>query len=453
MTDEQTFERSVAESVQAVGPVAPTDGAHDLTLSRISRSRQDPEWLALIKESPMRSNSRVTVGSPTVRVMAIMVATMLAALALAAAGAGAQRLLAADKSVVVVAQDGSGDVTTITEALDLAEQGRGIEEVLIRPGTYVEALFTDRDITIRGDGDREDIVVMAPEDGPESETYFPWLGEQPYAIVLEAIEGGVENLTLRGTDSRLFVNDGAPVIKDVVFDGVGDAVVSGSARAQAVIVTTGSRASILDNEFRGAGGVNVFESAAPNIEGNLFDDGTIIYGDFGSGAMIRDNDFRGSGAFGIRLGEPADILIEANHISGRDVGIDEINGLGAASVVANTISGTTMAAISAGDSTGRIVENVIEDGAIGISWSGDGGLIADNSVSGGATGIVVGAGTSTVEGNSVEGADNRGMLIYATAVTELSGNTLCGNGIDLDISEGADVTDDGTNEICEDATA
>ncbi len=101
MTDEQTFERNVAESVRSIGPVAPSDGAHELTISLVRRNRQDPAWLALIKESPMRTNNHLAVGSPTVRVVAIMAATMLLALALAAAGAGVQRLVAADGPLVV----------------------------------------------------------------------------------------------------------------------------------------------------------------------------------------------------------------------------------------------------------------------------------------------------------------------------------------------------------------
>jgi hypothetical protein len=90
---------------------------------------------------------------------------------------------------------------------------------------------------------------------------------------------------------------------------------------------------------------------------------------------------------------------------------------------------------------------------IGISWSGEGGVVANNAVHGGTTGIIVGAGTVTVKDNSVERAENTGMLVYATATAELSGNTVCDNTTDLEVVEGAEVSDDGTNEVCEDAPA
>jgi parallel beta-helix repeat protein len=121
--------------------------------------------------------------------------------------------------------------------------------------------------------------------------------------------------------------------------------------------------------------------------------------------------------------------------------------MGPATVRDNTISAATIA-ISADASNGRVADNDISDSVIGISWSGEGGVVANNTVHGGTTGIIVGAGTVTVKGNSVEGAENTGMLVYATATTELSGNTLGDHTTDLDIVEGAAVSDDGTNEVC-----
>ena len=116
MNEQNEFERLVADQLASAGVGQPPESAIEDTIARAEGSRRLPEWLALIKESPMRTNSHLAVGSPTVRVVAIMAMTMLLALALAAAGAGAKQLLAAD-GLIVVAQDGSGDYTTIADAV------------------------------------------------------------------------------------------------------------------------------------------------------------------------------------------------------------------------------------------------------------------------------------------------------------------------------------------------
>ena len=52
----------------------------------------------------------------------------------------------------VVAVDGSGDFSTITEAVLAAVEG---DTVLVRPGNYVEAIVIEKNITLEGDGPRE----------------------------------------------------------------------------------------------------------------------------------------------------------------------------------------------------------------------------------------------------------------------------------------------------------
>ena len=110
MNEERSFERFVADNVagNAQGTPLPDDFYDDIH-SFATTTRQRPEWLALIKEPPMRTNSRVAVGSPTVRVLAVVVATLLLIAAMAAVGIGVQRLLAADCVIIV---DQSGAATT-----------------------------------------------------------------------------------------------------------------------------------------------------------------------------------------------------------------------------------------------------------------------------------------------------------------------------------------------------
>lgn len=59
---------------------------------------------------------------------------------------------------VVVADDGSADCRTITEALAAVADGG---EVRVRPGVYREAVHVDRTVTIVGDGPREKVVIQS----------------------------------------------------------------------------------------------------------------------------------------------------------------------------------------------------------------------------------------------------------------------------------------------------
>ena len=102
----------------------------------------------------MRIESRLAVGSPAVRVAAILAATMLLAATLAAAGIAGQRLLAAS-GVIVVDQSGAGDHTTITDAVSAAVDG---DEILVKPGTFLESIVIDKDITLLGE-DQDSVTI------------------------------------------------------------------------------------------------------------------------------------------------------------------------------------------------------------------------------------------------------------------------------------------------------
>jgi hypothetical protein len=92
MNEERSFERFVADHVAGTpGGVRLPDAFYDDIHTLASRTRQRPEWLALIKEPPMRIDSRLGVGSPIARVAAIAVTTLLLTLlSVGALVAGAQ---------------------------------------------------------------------------------------------------------------------------------------------------------------------------------------------------------------------------------------------------------------------------------------------------------------------------------------------------------------------------
>ncbi len=94
MNDERSFERFVADHVAgAAGQVRLPDDVYDDIHAFASRTRQRPAWLALIKEPPMRIESKLGVGSPLARIAVIIATTLLlAALGVGALVAGAQSL-------------------------------------------------------------------------------------------------------------------------------------------------------------------------------------------------------------------------------------------------------------------------------------------------------------------------------------------------------------------------
>lgn len=161
----------------------------------------------------MRISSSVAVGSPTARVAAIMVETLLIILMVAGAGIAGSRLLAAD-GTIVVDQSGNGTTTTITEAVAMAEDG---DTILVKPGTYTEAITIDKDITLMGDGeDVSEVVVHIPEDGPRAD----WL-QMKYAFWLQDSDASLSKLTIHGPGSRVsafVVVGGDPTIHDVVVE-------------------------------------------------------------------------------------------------------------------------------------------------------------------------------------------------------------------------------------------
>ena len=159
MSTDDRLERLLTEVLDADSPPRPPDRLEPETLRALGRVRRRPRWLALLKEPPMRLSSGLVVGSPTVRISAIMAATVLLALMVAAVGVAGSRLLAAD-GAIVVDPSGGGDFTTITEAVGVAVDG---DTILIKPGIYDESIVLTESITIRGDGDRDAIIVEPSE--------------------------------------------------------------------------------------------------------------------------------------------------------------------------------------------------------------------------------------------------------------------------------------------------
>lgn len=393
----------------------------------------------------MRSNSHPAVGSPTVRVAAILAATLLLALALAAAGAGIQRLLAADEPIIVVAADGSGTYTTIQAAVDIAEDG---DEIHVMPGTYVEAVVIDGlDIDLKGIGSRDEITLLAPEE--QEEVDFTAL---PYALALVDSSARVSRLTLSGHDSRVHVHGGAPVLDDLVFDSVGDIFTGGNLGAlEAVAFRGSSRGTLSKSTLTAGGGIDVLEMSEPTILANTLIDGPSLYiASHGPATLVEGNRIVNPLSRAIGLWAPGEITIRGNTIENSGAEAISDNSGASALIEGNTIIGDQLGIfVSHSGSDSTVTGNVITGASIGVSWSGGDGEISANEITDGGAGIVIVSGRPAVTDNRTEGNQGQGITVAGQATPRLSGNTSCHNGDDLNVGSTAEPDIDPTNEFCD----
>jgi parallel beta-helix repeat protein len=338
MSDDARVERLFIDGLTDLAPSrAPGALRYDITQATAG-TRPRPRWLADLKEPPMRTSSSLTVGSPTARVAATLAATLLLGVLLAGAGLAGTRLLAADGSIIVD-QSGGGDFTTIAEALAAATDG---DTILVRPGRYVETVaIDDVALTIRGDGDRDAVILEAG-------------GAEPF-LVLTNSDAEISGMTLTGPGSAVVIQGGAPTLRDLAFDHVGGAGDAGSA-LEGLIVNVRATPVIADNLFDGGGLIRSVGSSAPVIEGNVLRDGprielidpaegTVIRGNtitdahwaaigvYGQGStLIEDNVIEGGDSEAIAIGEPGFVafgtnpVVRNNTISGALCGITVADG-------------------------------------------------------------------------------------------------------------------------------
>jgi len=479
MTQNKSFERFLADHLA-------DDGSGAAQADRISARiyddtggvRQLPRWLALIKEPPMRISSHVAVGSPTVRVAAILVATILLALMVAGAGIAGSRLLAADGSFVVD-QSGGGDFTTITEAVAVAEDG---DEILVMPGVYEEAVTITKDTTLRGEDrdsviidvgigclyDREIEVTTCPDDAPLFGPFDPvqlvahaWDEPKPFGVLVEGPAAEISDLTVRSSD--------------IDFGYYAFAVVGGSPKFRSVVAQStftyvhgGSAAEFSESFFEGP--VRIEQQSPAKLVGSRLEDLMVNTRDDPrslemSGLTLdptpsggAEAEIRGNELSGIRFAGPVTvtgntfIFTDASPEEGSAVLIEDGEGEGW-TISDNIIRGYVRGISQQGGSGGDVLGNTLVDNGTGIRVTiGPRSRIASNHVEGGQTGIRV-SGSGVVEDNEVTGAESQGIVISRNATVTLTGNTSCDNGEDLSVASSASPQIDDTNTFCDQASA
>lgn len=430
----------------------------------------------------MRTNNHLTVGSPTVRVAMIVVATVLLAVTLAAVGAGAQRLLAADNELVV-SPDGSGNYLTISDAVAAAAEG---DKILVRPGTYEESVVIDKPVSLRGDGGRDAVTIAFPADGPGVELTAGSEGDPSDPLVTYSVSAGIQ-LAADGIDLSGFTVSG-------VQPGVAIAVNEGSASLGDLTITV-DRAETEETDDPAQDtrlGLIVADGAAADLRGSTLDadadaleGGTLtveqsvltgggIWGDSESRLVARDNVLTDASI----ASDGTEATIIGNHLTRGFIGVGG-DADGSYAVADNHVDGLRYdvgpgIAITAWDAgTVEITGNTVTDSDTGIKiiFFGGTALIDGNTVQSTRTGISVGGDETTVTNNTIEGSDIIGLEVFnngptvrdnsiigggtglhlaMTDAATLSGNTVCDNVTNVRVVSG-ELPDLSGNEICEDA--
>ena len=218
----------------------------------------------------------------------------------------------------VVAQDGTGDFATITEAVRAARAG---DVILIRAGTYDESVSVGRDVTISGDGDRAGVVVQ------------PSTGSPSFALGTSGAT--LSNLTLRGTFAGVTIDGGTPTLEGLSFDIVG-LPEGAEPRAYAVLVSGGASALIRGNTITGGStGILIADSAA----------------------VLEGNDVSGTSAAGIQVDAGAPRLSRNAIHDNQGSGVAILGG--SASLSGNTIAANTTGLVLGASATPTLSGNSI----------------------------------------------------------------------------------------------
>jgi F-box protein 11 len=337
----------------------------------------------------------------------------------------------------IVAADGSGDFSTIGAAVEAAEPG---DTVKVTPGTYTESVVIDKDLTVIGDGRREDIIVMIPEDGPSLDTEGRQIG---YAFQLLGADTSLGGITIKGDGPRtvaITAEGGTTVLHDLsveleqlaalprVFAFVGDgaeAIVRDN-HANAELAIGDAVATVTGNVTTGpdaANGLVVWLSDAADVElsGNYLN-GVVVEG--GTARLVQNELFAPDGCALAITGKEALVTASENLIRSSETGI-----------------------CTSGSAASTIEGNDIVDNGTGVSLGSDASVNA-NELHENDVAILIRVGSPTIEGNDVSG--NRAALAFGTLPTSpsFSGNSFCVNEVLFEGPDGVEPPSLDDNESC-----
>ena len=360
----------------------------------------------------------------------------------------------------MVSADGSTDHDTISAAIEAAAP---YDQILIAPGTYVEALVLDKDIVIAGQGDGSDVVIEPPKKlqrrnvGFEEEAFEVLIYAEDSDVSVHdvslgevvgygiAVVGGSADIRGVVSQDEIAVRGASPVTvtgSDLLalwVDGPGEVLARGNTLHEGALVLGGAHATFEDNEVRNFP-IVADGGASITVTGNTFtpadDDVGVVVVDPESAGHITDNHFSG-GWVGVILEFPVETTVEDNRFEGLVEGIVVVES--GAVVRDNTFTGTTDYGVHTVGEGMTVEGNVIEGSRVGLFAEP---LLGESHPR--ATDYQEGP---FVSGNTITGASHFGVLVEGVPA-ELAGNTICAGRQPLKI-QGESSLVLGTNDICE----
>jgi len=366
-----------------------------------------------------------------------------------------QRALVVARTLVV----GPGGYATISLAVEAAREG---DTILVRPGRYLESVVVEgKTITIRGDGERDAIVV-----GWDKGLAFAMIESRSTLSGITLVGG---NPDPESEGAALRVTGGAPLLdglrvmrgRGIVFEGGAAGKIEHSqidGNDCGIFVGEGASPRIEENEIwaNTLCGIEIADTGThPLVRANRIHDGhapgICVHG--GASPQIEKNNVWGNDGPGIQIGEAAtDPLVTANpnhDDHGPSIGFHD---RGEARIEENEIWANAYAGIQIGgaETESLVKANLIHDGkTVGILvCNGASPRIEENEVcSNTAAEIdVYGAGTDPlVRANRLHDGEGSGVVIYDGASPRIEENEVWGNA-----HPGIEIGGPGTNPLVRD---
>ena len=387
------FEEEAPTQVPAV--LVPNVIAQTALTRRRARWFVSDWWRDLVGVQRWPSLVPVAVGAGTVAALAVVLAVIVGGLP----QQQESRSIPVPADAIVVSTSDDAAHVTIADAIAAAEPG---DTVAIEPGEYRENLILDRDITLVGVGNADDIVLR------------PASGDEPI-ILIDGGDATLSNFTISGEHQSVNVAASRAVFEAMTFRGVGDqwwtfngAGWDGFDQARpSILVELFGEAEIRDSLFDGGGEIEIRGSSTALIEDNTLVNGAAIFLNDADGAtVVRNNSIIDSGRYSIESTSATELLIEGNTISQRDPGI----------------------AIRAIDLRGTIKDNTIDGANVGVQLGG--------------------RATPTIIGNSID-TDGVAFEVVEDVDAVITGNELCATNAIVAVGRDVDPPDVSDNTICE----
>ena len=350
----------------------------------------------------------------------------------------------AGSSTRIVAADGSGEFASIGAAVAAANDG---DTIVVRPGTYMESVTVDKDLTIMGDPDGTGTIVRIPWDGVRSSRR----DKGPFAFRVRDADVDIGHFTIQGPSevTSIIINGGDVIIHDIVddvdarmarqgasflawIDGDTTGTIRDNVTSASLMIAGDATPDVLDNTI--GGGVRVEDRAAPRIVRNKL--GSIEVHDQAT-PTIEDN--------------LVDLASNTNAQPPEcGLGVDAVTP--GPTVLRNVFRNWTAGICAGGGSDGTYTGNQVIDSRTGLFITRSDATFVDNIITGGQNGIAISDGSPRLEGNSVEGAEV-GLLLTPFATPTLVDNTFCGNTTDVLAPVGAEPPDLSGNTVCNGAAS